>query len=206
MNSLIDNVMGQLDQQHIDAIAGQLGTDPDQARNAIEHALPLIVGGLSQNASTPQGAQDLHDALGAHAGTDFGSLLGGLLGGGGSGAGSNMGGMGGAILSHIFGNNQSNATQGLGQATGLGSQNSAQLMAILAPLVLSALSNMSQRHGLDPNGVGGVLNQDVQRTQQSGGGISDMLNSVLGSGQSNGPGLGGLMQVAGSLLNAFTHR
>jgi hypothetical protein len=204
MNSVIDNVMGQLDQQRIDAIAGQLGTDPDQARNAIEHALPLIVGGLSQNASTPQGAQDLHDALGAHAGTDIGSLLGGLLGGG--GAGSNMGGMGSTILSHIFGNNQSNAAQGLGQATGLGSQNSAQLMAILAPLVLSALSNMSQRHGLDPNGVGGVLSQDVQRTQQSGGGISDMLNGVLGSGQSNGPGLGGLMQVAGSLLNAFAHR
>ncbi|QBB71876.1 DUF937 domain-containing protein [Pseudolysobacter antarcticus] len=204
MNSLIDNVMGQLDQQHIDAIASQLGTDPDQARNAIEHALPLIVGGLSQNASTPQGAQDLHDALGAHAGTDLGSLLGGLLGGGG-GAGSNMGAMGGAILSHIFGNNQSNAAQGLGQATGLGTQNSGQLMAILAPLVLSALSNMSQRHGLDPNGVGGVLSQDVQRTQQSGGGISDMLTSVLGS-QNGGPGLGGLMAAAGSLLSAFTRR
>lgn len=204
MNSLIDNVMGQLDQQHIDAIASQLGTDPDQARNAIEHALPLIVGGLSQNASTPQGAQDLHDALGAHAGTDLGSLLGGLLGGG-AGAGSSMGGMGGAILSHIFGNNQSNAAQGLGQATGLGAQNSGQLMAILAPLVLGALSNMSQRHGLDPSGVGGVLSQDVQRTQQNGGGISDMLTSVLGS-QNGGPGLGGLMAAAGSLLNAFTRR
>jgi hypothetical protein len=199
MTSLIDNVLGQLDQSHIDAIANQLGTDPTQARTAIEHALPLIVGGLQQSASTPQGAQDLHDAATAHAGTDIGGLLGGLLGGGGGAAS----GMGGAILGHIFGGNQANATQGLGQATGLGTQGSGQLLAILAPIVLSSLGNMAQQHGLNPGGLTNVLTQDVQRVQQTGGGIGGLLSSVLGSGQAGG-NLSGLAQVAGGLLCAFT--
>ena len=56
MSGIVDDILSQLSDAQIGAIAGQLGTDPAQARNAIEHALPLIVGHLAQNASTPQGA------------------------------------------------------------------------------------------------------------------------------------------------------
>ncbi len=199
MSGLVNSVLSHLDANQISQIAAQLGTDPAQARVAIEHAVPLIVGGMAQNASTPQGANALNNALGAHTGLDMGSVLGSVLGGGGSG-------IGGSILGHIFGANQQAANQGLGQATGLGTQNAGQLMAILAPIVMAALANHAQAQGsLNPGGLGSILGQASQQIQQQGGTLGGLLNGVLnhqggnfdlsqvlgGSGASGG--LGGLL-------------
>jgi hypothetical protein len=195
VSGLVDNVLAHLDNDQIDAIAARLGVDPAQARDAIEHAVPLIVGGMAQNASTAQGANALNDALGAHGG-DLSNILGGILGGG---AGS---GIGGAILGHVFGGNQGAVNQGLGQATGLGPQNAGQLMAILAPLVMGALANHAQGQGVGAGGLGGLLAQEVQHVQQQGGSAGGLLDSVL----SNTGGLAGILQSAGGLLGAFTRR
>ncbi len=195
MSGLVDNVMSNLGDDQVNAIAAKLGTDPAQARNAIEHALPLIVGGMAQNASTPQGASALNDALGAHAGADISSVLSSALS---DGAAS---GAGGAILGHIFGGNQAAASQGLGQATGLGQQNAGQLLSILAPMVMGALANHAQGQGLNAGGLGGMLAQEGQQILQQGGSAGGLLNSVLGSSG----GLSGLLQGAGGLLGAFTH-
>ena len=209
MSELIDNVMSHLGDAQIEQIAAQLGTDPAQARAAIEHAVPLIVGGMAQNASTPQGADALNNALGAHLGLNVSSVLGGLLGGGGGNSG-----IGGAILGHIFGGNQAAANQGLGQATGLGQQNAGQLMAILAPIVMAALANHAQAQGnLNPGGLGSILGQASQQIQQQGGMLGGLLNGVLNHQGGNfdlsqvlgglsgaGGGAGGL----GGLLGALT--
>src|SRR5579883_1476988 len=201
MSGLIDQVIGHLGPEQVDAIAKQLGTDPQTAQAAIEQALPLIVGGMANKASTPEGAGALHSALQDHAGTDvsevlnsvlggsapssgggLGGLLGGLLGGSsqGGGLGGVLGsvlggaqqqggfnpGIGGAILGHIFGNKIDTANQGLGQTTGLGAQGAGQLMAILAPIVMSVLANQSHGQGLSPGGLGNVLTQQGQQIQQ----------------------------------------
>lgn len=199
MSGIIDTVMSNLGDAQIAAIAGQLGTDPQQARTAIEHALPLIVGGMAQNASTSQGAEALHNALGDHAGSDIGSILGSVLAGGGSSTG-----IGGAILGHIFGNNQTAANQGLGQATGLGTQNAGQLLAILAPIVMGILANHAQNQNLGAGGLGGMLGQESQQIQQQGGLTGGLLNAVLGHSGGGNLDLSGLLKSAGGLLSAFT--
>jgi hypothetical protein len=244
MSGLIDQIAGHLGPDQIDAIARQLGTDPQTAQAAIDQALPLIVGGMAKNASTPDGAGALHSALQDHAGTDIsevlgsvlggagggggagglGGLLGGLLGGGqqgGGGLGSVLGsvlgggaqqqggfnpGIGGAILGHIFGNRTDVANQGLGQTTGLGTQNAGQLMAILAPIVMSVVANMSKNQGLSPGGLGSVLGQQAQATTQQGGLAGGLLNSVL---DHNGDGkidLSEMMAAAGGVMNAMNRR
>lgn len=196
MSSLVDSVMGNLSEAQIAAIATTLGTDPAQARNAIEHALPLIVGSMAQNASTPQGAGALNNALGAHTGLDISSVLANVLGGGGSGMGS-------AILGHIFGGNQAAANQGLGQTSGLGQQNAGQLLAILAPIVMAALANRAQGQALSPGGLGGLLGQESQQIRQQGGLAGGLLSAVLN--HSGGRlDLSHLLQGAGGLLGAFT--
>src|ERR1700759_1531665 len=162
MSGLVDSILSHLDDAQVGAIASQLGTDPAQARVAIEHALPLIVGHLAQNASTSQGASALNNALGEHAGFNISDVLSGIL------SGSGGQGIGGAILGHIFGSNQAVANQGLGQVTGLGQQNSAQLMAILAPIVMAALANHAQAQGGGAGGLGGLLAQEAQQSQQRG--------------------------------------
>ena len=218
MNSLVDSVMNHLDDAQIAQIAQQLGTDPDSARNAIEHALPLIVGGMAQQASTPEGANSLHNALGDHAGNSVSDILGGLLGGGagGGGLGSVLGGggsggglmsgIGGAILGHIFGNNAPAANQGLGQATGLGTHNAGQLLAILAPIVMAVLANHSQQQGLSPGGLGSVLGQQGQQIQQQGGLAGGLLNAVLGHNGGGNFDLSSVLAGAGGLLNTLGRR
>ena len=201
MSALVDSILANLGDDQVAAIAAKLGTDPEQARNAIEHAIPLIVGGMAQNASTAQGAGALHDALGAHTGLDISSVLGGLLS---SGNGSGQG-IGGAILGHIFGGNRGAADQGLGQVTGLGQQNAGQLMAILAPIVMAALASRVQNQGLNPGGLGGMLGQQSQQIQQRGGLVGGLLNAVLNHDGGN-LDLSHLMSGAGGLLGAFTRR
>jgi hypothetical protein len=209
MSQFVDSILSNISGDQVNAIATQLGTDPAQARSAIEHAIPLIVGGMAQNASTPQGAGALHDALGAHTGLDISSVLGNILGQGGLGQGGASSGIGGAILGHIFGGNQNAANQGLGQVTGLGQQNAGQLMAILAPIVMAALANHVQGQGLNPGGLGGMLGQQSQQIQQRGGLVGGLLNAVLNHGASGGGGnldLSGLLQGAGGLLNSLGRR
>lgn len=199
MGSLVDSVMANLDANRINAIAQQLGTDPTQARAAIEHALPVLVGTMARNASAPGGADILHSALSNdHAGVDVGGLLSNMLSGGGSSAGS-------AILSHIFGANQTAANQGLGQVTGLGQQNAGQLMAMLAPLVMGVLGNMTQQQGLSPGGLGGLLGREAQQIAQQGGVAQGLLGALLNHSGGN-LDVSHLIAGAGGLLGMFGRR
>lgn len=198
MSNIVDTVLSHLSDPQVAQIAAQLGTSPDQARAAIEHAVPLIVGGMAQNTSTASGADALHNALGDHAGQSISDVLAGVLGGGGSG-------LGGSILGHIFGPRQDAANQGLGQATGLGQQNAGQLMAILAPIVMAALANHVQRGGIDSGALGGMLGQQSQQIQQQGGLMGGLLSAVLGHGGGN-LDLSSLVQEAGGLLGGVSRR
>lgn len=197
MADLSSEVLSHLDQPHIQAIAAQLGVDPAQAQNAIQQAMPLLIGGLAKNASTDQGADVLHSVLGDHAGSSVTGILGNVLGGSGPSGGTG-GGM--AILGHIFGARQDQAAQGLGQASGIGSQNAGQLLAILAPVVMGVLGNMSQRQGMSASGLGGVLGQEAQRIGQSGAG--GLLGAVLDQDGDGKLGLGDLLKMGEGLLGA----
>jgi hypothetical protein len=193
MADLANEVLSHLDPAHINAIAAQLGVDPAQAQNAIQQAMPLLIGGLAKNAATDQGAGALHSALGDHAGDSIGGILGNVLGAGGAGGGM-------AILGHIFGSRQDQAAQGLGQASGLGSQNAGQLLAILAPVVMGVLGNMSQRQGMSASGLGGVLGQEAQRIGQSGAG--GLLSAVFDQDGDGKLGIGDLLKMGEGLLGA----
>lgn len=219
MSDLTSRVFEQLDQSHIESIASQLGVDPAQASNAVQQALPLLMGGLARNASSPQGASALHSALERdHAGVDIGGLLGSVLGGGsGGGIGDVLGsvlgsgnadsagaGIGGAILGHIFGGRREQAARGLGQTSGLGNQGAAQLLAMLAPLVMAALGNMTRKQGLDANGLSGILGQENNRLQQ--GSVGGLLSGVLDTDGDGEVSMSEMLQAGAGLLGAFTKR
>jgi hypothetical protein len=191
MSDLTSQVLQHLDSSGIEAIAARLGVDPAQAEAAVRQAVPLVVGGLARTASTDDGAAAVHETATAHAGTDLGSLLGGLLGGNGGG---------GAILGQIFGTRQDQASQGLGQASGLGTQNAGQLLAMLAPIVMSVLGNMSQKQNLDPGSLGGALSGELGRIGQSGQG--GLLTSVLDQDGDGKLGLGDLLKMGTNMLGA----
>jgi len=193
MSELTNQVLSHLDPASVAAIASQLGIDPVQAQAAIQQAVPLVVGGLAKNAQTDDGADALHSAVADHAGMDIGSVLGSVLGGGGAG---------GSILGHIFGNRQDQAAQNLGQASGIGSQSAGQLMAMLAPIVMSVLAKRTQGQGLGAGGLGGMLGQELQNLGQSGHG--GLLTSVLDQDGDGQLGLGDLLKAGSKFFGSRT--
>lgn len=198
-NDLLNSVLGVLGPDAVQQVANQLGSNPQQAQSAIQAALPLLLGALGNNASQPEGAQALHTALSNdHAGLDIGNVLGAVLGGGQSQGGGGLGDildavMGGAdasaasatqsggenILRHIFGGQQQRATQGLGQATGIGGQGASRLLAILAPIVMQILARKMQNNNWSPAQLGGALSQQRQQVAKDGGLAGGLMNAVL---------------------------
>lgn len=178
-------------------VSQQLGMDSGQASQAISAALPLLMGGLANNASQPQGAQSLLNALqrdhlsggaASSGGFDLGGLLGAVLGGGSSPATNGTG-----ILGHVFGGQTPQAASLLGQKTGLDSGRSGQLLAILAPIVMSFLAQRFAQQG-----NAGQLSQALgeENRQTGGGGIGDLLGGVL---DQDGDGKFGVSDVLGLL-------
>lgn len=196
--SLAASLFQQLQQgQGLQQVSQQLGIDPNQASTAVSAALPLLMGAMGRNAQQPQGAEALLGALQRdHApatggGFDLGGLLGSVLGGGGAGAGASNG---AGILGHVFGGNSDRAAQGLSQATGLDSSKTSQLLAILAPIVMSYLAQRFANGG-NPAQLSQALGQEAQAASSGG-----LLTAVLDQDGDGQLGIGDLLKLGGGLF------
>ncbi|MEO8274776.1 MAG: DUF937 domain-containing protein [Thermoanaerobaculia bacterium] len=151
-------------------------------------------------------------------GGGLGDALGGLLGGGqsansgGGGGGGSILDMGGAILGHVFGGKQGNVATSLGNSTGLQSGQILKLLAMLAPIVMAVLGKMhKQSGGLDQGGLSDILGGAFQKsaaqapasvTPSGGGGIGDLLSSVLDRNH-DGSMMDDILQQGGGLLGSL---
>lgn len=201
--SLTDDLLNQLQGQPLAQIGQQLGLSPSQASGAVSAALPLLLGALGRNAAQPQGAQALYGALERdHASLDIGSVLGSVMGGGGGGAG-------GQILGHIFGARQQGAAQGLGAATGLGSNQAGSLLQVLAPIVMAYLAKQVFSSGgntlasqlpASPQSLEQALGQEQQTITQQGGIGGGLLGAVLDRDGDGDTDFSDLIGLAGSMM------
>lgn len=194
--SLAASLFQQLQQgQGLQQVSQQLGIEPGQASSAVGAALPLLLGAMGRNAQQPEGADALLGALqrdhapAAGGGFDLGGLLGSVLGGGGGNATNGAG-----ILGHVFGGNSDRAAQGLSQATGLDSSKTSQLLAILAPIVMSYLAQRFANGG-NAGQLSQALGQEAQAASSGG-----LLTSVLDQDGDGQLGIGDLLKLGGGLL------
>ena len=173
MASLIDLVKEHLGPQELSQISQQLGTDPATTQQAVNTALPALVGGLASRAQQPQGGSEIQQLLGSHSGVldSLGSLLG-------AGAPAD----GGGLLGKVLGQNQSDVQQGVQQASGLGSDQAHKLLMILAPIVIGALARRAMNHGSSPDAqeIQKSLQQDGQQAKQQAEQHSPHLGGLLG--------------------------
>lgn len=194
-NSLTASLLSQLQGPGVQQVSQQLGLDQNQASQAVTAALPLLMGALGSNASQPQGAQSLLNALqrdhlggAGSGGFDLGGILGAVLGGGGGGAATN----GAGILGHVFGGQSDQAAQVLGNKTGLDSGKAGQLLAVLAPIVMSFLAQRFAQQG-NANDLGQALSAEAPPA--AAGGIGSLLNAF----DQDGDGQFGISDVMGLL-------
>ncbi|CAN5684952.1 DUF937 domain-containing protein [soil metagenome] len=196
----------------LNEISNTVGADSSAVSSAIQMALPAIIGGLANNAATPQGAQNLDQALQRD---HDGSILGNL-----GGLGSLIMGQlqtaeptpkqldAGGILGHILGNKQAPVVEQVSQNTGLNMGQVAQVLMMLAPLVMGYLGKQKQEQNVGADGLGGLLGGLLGGGQVQGGPAAtgnpmmDMASSMLDQDRDGSS----LDDIASMALNYITKK
>ncbi len=182
MSGIYDLISSQLTEDRVFAMSQSIGADPAQTQQAISAALPTLLGALARNASTPQGEQQLHQALVSdHDGSildQLGSLFGGATPQTASGV-SDRTISGGSILDHILGNRKQRVESGVSQVSGLSSGQAMKLMMMLAPLVMGAIGRRRQQDNLSPGGLGELVRDEQEKAQAQAGATPSLVGRML---------------------------
>ena len=185
MFSLQDLLGQEQGTQAVDQISQTVGADNSAVSSAIQLALPALLNGLANNAATPEGAESLNNTLEQHHDgsilNDLGGLASSIFGGGGQPASPAVD--AGGILTHILGSGQGQVAQQVSSQTGLGTGQVAQILMMLAPIVMGYLGQQKQQQGIGADGigslVGGLLGGGQAQGQSAGGSILNMASGVL---------------------------
>ncbi|MEO6724727.1 MAG: DUF937 domain-containing protein [Blastocatellia bacterium] len=178
----------------VSQISQNIGADESSTSSAIQAALPALLGGLAHQSSTDEGEAELTEALERDQHSGVLDNLGGLISGALGGKAAN----GEGILGHIFGGRHQTVAQGVSQASGLDMSKVGPLLAILAPIVMGAISRAHSRGGSDSGGLAGMLGGAAQQ-MGAGPGLMGILGSVLG-GNHSGSGMDDIAGMLGGIL------
>ena len=155
MSGLLDLLSSPMGKQLISGVAGQTGQSTDQTGSVLSMALPVLMGAMKKNASTPEGAQGLMSALsGKH---DGGILdnLGGLFGGG---VDQSVMDDGAGILKHVLGGKQPQVENALSSKSGMDAGTIGTILKVAAPLLMGYLGKQTRQNNVsDSNGIGDLL-------------------------------------------------
>ena len=207
MDGLLDLINSDMGRQIISGVSQQSGASQNQTSDVLSMALPVLMGAMRKNASTPQGAQGLLGALSdnKHSGSILDNL-GDLFQGG---VDQSVMDDGAGILGHVLGGRQQNVENALSQKSGVDASTVSQIIKIAAPILMGYLGKQQRSQGVsDTNGLGSLLEgvmgaQQSSRQNQSlieqlidadgdGSIIDDIAGMAMGTQKKRG-GLGGLL-------------
>lgn len=208
MAGILDLLNSDLGKTLISGASKQFGQNESKTTSALNTALPLILGAMKNNASTPDGASGLLKALGndKHSGGILDNLE-SILGGG--GVDQDVLDDGAGILGHVFGGREQNVANAVSKSSGIDLNTAMNILKVAGPLVMGALGKETREKGVaDQNGIGDLLGGmlgGASSSQQSivsklldadgdGSIIDDVAGILLGGSSSKKKGgLGGLL-------------
>jgi hypothetical protein len=171
-------------------IASKIGVDEAEVNKAVQLLVPVLVGGLHENAQDPDHASKIESAADSHAAS-------GLLDGGVSVDQVDEKDGQQAIAKIFGGSDVTQVANALAGSSGGNSDLLKQLLPILAPIVLAYV-------GKQLSGKGGAPTKEAA---SSGGALNDVLGSILGGmggNKSLGTALGtALGSKAGEILGGL---
>lgn len=170
--SIFDALSAHLDDSALSQLSSRLNADQGATSKAIAAAVPVLLGALAKNSSTPTGAQQLHDALARdHDGS--------VLDAPGLPAEGTVAGQGDAILGHVLGDRRSLAEQGISKVSGLDLSKVGPLLAMLAPLVMGTLGRAQRDGKLDPGGLASTLGGERDALGANAPGVLGAVKKLL---------------------------
>ncbi|MCL7960214.1 MAG: DUF937 domain-containing protein [marine benthic group bacterium] len=194
MSSLF-TILAEITSQENASLADAIGADESATQNATRAALPLLLGALQRNASSPEGAASLQSALERdHDGSVLDSL-GDLIQDPSitSGAG---------ILKHAFGGKQRAVEQGVGESSGLSPAQVSRLLTTLAPMVMGMLGKARNEQGLDAGGLADVLTGERRAAEASAPDLASLAGLLIDS-DGDGLDVGDITKIGGNLLGGL---
>jgi hypothetical protein len=175
--ALLDMLQQHLGQSAVGQVSDQLGVSPGVAQTAIAAALPMILAGMARHASSPEGADAIHQAAQTHEGTldNVPDVLG-------AGPPADHGG----LLGRVLGGHQQTVQQGVQQASGLDPEKAKKLLLMLSPIVVAALARHQLGGGRgtpaapSKQDISSTLQQEAAAAQQHAQRQAPQLGGLLG--------------------------
>ncbi|MHA6280500.1 DUF937 domain-containing protein [Salinimicrobium sp. CAU 1759] len=162
MASILDFLDTAKGKEFIQKSSDEVNESPDKVKSALGMALPMILGAMKKKSDSPEGAEKLKKELGKE--KHDGSVLDNI----GVGGLSGLMGEGSGILGHVLGGSQSKIASAVGAAIGMDASKVNKLLQMAAPVIMGLLGKQKRKENID-----------------SGGGISDLVGSVLGTNSSH---------------------
>lgn len=192
--NLSDLVQGAIGNQLINGLSQQIGVEDSKVTSAVSMALPFLLSQMNKNASDPQGAESLANALTEHQDKDINNVSSILNS-------PNMAeGLG--ILGHVFGSKQTTVAQNIGKSTGISSGNVMQILATLAPIVMGYLGKQKAQTNAGPQEVPSLLSNILGGMKQSNHSEMSMIERMLDQ-DGDGSLMGEAMDIGSKLLGGF---
>jgi hypothetical protein len=151
--NLVNAIESQLSDEVISKLGSLIGAKEDATRTAVGAAVPALLSGLSNLASTAGGAQKLISALGKLEGGSLGNIASMLT----SNPSSVLDQGGGLLNSLLGGNLVSGIANTLARFAGIGSGSVQKLLGYLMPLAMASIAGRFSGKAISPQGLTSML-------------------------------------------------
>lgn len=193
--SLLGIIEEYLSSDVIQRASAFLGESPENTGKAVQSAVPAVLGGLIQRASTTEGAEGLLGLVTRAAQSAPAADPASLLGSGGSLQQAAQTGQ--SMLSTLFGGKLGAIADLIAGSSGIKASSASSLLSLLTPLVLSLVGREAATHGGGASGLMSLLAS--QKSEVMGFLPSGMTGLVSGLGA-----LGGVSAALGSAPTLVT--
>ncbi|PHS67923.1 MAG: hypothetical protein COB12_01520 [Flavobacterium sp.] len=204
MSGILDLLNSDLGKQIISGVSSDSNQSESKTADVMSMALPLLMGAMKKNATTPEGAEGLMNALNTKHDGSILDNLGSLFEGG---VDNSVKQDGAGILKHVLGNSENNVTNAISQKSGLDTSSVMNILKVAAPLVLGYLGKQQKQQQVQSSSgieglLGGILGGDNKQQSMieslldgnnDGSVIDDLAGMFLGGSKGKSGGLGSLL-------------
>ena len=174
--NLVDLIKDQVGGQVLGQISNAIGENSDKTQSVVEGAIPALLGGFMDKASTGEGAGALFDAVNSQ----DDSILDNLSGMIGSDNKTSLIESGGSALGSLFGSSgASGLVSAISGSSGMSAGGTSTVVSMLAPMVMGTIKRFMS--GGDSNDASGLATMLTSQKDNIAGAMPSGLADQLGS-------------------------
>jgi len=177
MSGIMDILNSEMGRSIVSGVADQTMQPKNKTQDVLMMAMPVLMAAMKRNASSPEGAKGLLNAINSKHDGSILSNLESLFNGG---VDANVMQDGSKILDHVLGSKQRNVENAISLKSGVDAGTVAQILKVAAPILMGMLGNQTKQQNINsPGGLEGMLGGLLQGNSPQGRGDQSFLESIL---------------------------